>query len=156
MNQHPTGLALTQQMKSCAAQRVTEGDLLSALVIKRQLEMCAVVFETHVFTELHSSLVAWRGGPWPFSHLCIETPTASPTLSFFPCSQSSFIHSSVNKGVQWGTRAAQVKVENSPDQLEINHALLPLATVCFPCTVFVLKANKADIPQDYLPVHFSV
>lgn len=57
------------------------------------------VLETHVLTELHSSSVASRGGPWPFSRLCAGTPTLLPTLSFSPHSSSRFIHSSVNKGV---------------------------------------------------------
>lgn len=47
-------------------------------------------------------------------------------------------------------------MENPPDHLEIDHGLFPLATVCFHCTVLVLKANEGDILQDYLPVHFSI
>lgn len=53
-------------MKSSAVQRVSEGGLLMALVVKRQLVMGAVVLETHVLTEILSSSVARSGGPWPF------------------------------------------------------------------------------------------
>lgn len=83
-------------MKSSAVQRVKQGGLLMASVVKRQLEMYSGMLETHVLTGLHSSTVALRGGPWPFSHLC--TGTALPTLRFFPHSYRSFIQSSVNKG----------------------------------------------------------
>lgn len=99
-------------MKSTAVQRVKEGGLLTSLIVKRQLEMCAVVLATHVLTELGSPERRTLGS------LCSGTPTALPTLRLLPAawaasftdqSKKVFSKEQGQRGSRWKTHLTILK-----------------------------------------------